>query len=357
MLAYYINLIQQQEKAEQEGKASKQVIKRAEDERDSMSERKPKKTATKPDEPFEEGKRTKRSLSEDDIKTTIPAKSSKNSVQEVDDNITPRKPIGAKALAQQEADRIISTILERRPGRAEFSVPSSDDSRKRKPSLPSSSIEQRTEKAKRPSPTVTDSPIKLEPVAESAPSSLESQPIGGSEGTVDNRIKRKKSLAEIEAERIIATIKPKDEAKRVPVLTEAPISPIISPVVAEPKPPRAKKPAVRQASTEQFVNELMIAPKPAKQLVERKQVPAAGKVIEKHPLKRKESASSIESETMTTTSFKFHHRPQPDVNQWWRKKVSLCPIEYEEELQASLNRIEADYQSLDDSELRVRLIA
>jgi hypothetical protein len=37
--------------------------------------------------------------------------------------------------------------------------------------------------------------------------------------------------------------------------------------------------------------------------------------------------------------------------------VSLCPIEYEEELQGVLNRIEADYQSLDDSELRVRLIA
>ena len=356
MLAYYINLIQQQEKAEQDAKASKPGTKKPEDEKDSMSERKPKKAASKPDEPMEESKRTKRSLSEDDMKS-IPAKSSKASVQEGDDNTTPRKAVGAKALAQQEADRIISTILERRPGRAEFSVPTPDDSRKRRPSQPTSPIEQRSEKAKRPSPTVTDSPIKREPVADSAPSSLDNIPIDGSESTVDNRIKKKKSLAEIEAERIIATIKPKDETKQVPVLTEAPISPVIAPVVPEPKPPRAKKPAARPATTEKPVDEPVAPAKPAKQPVERKQPTAPAKVVEKQPIKRTESADSVSSETTTTTTFKFHHRPQAAGEQWWRKKVSLYPIDYEEELQAGLKRIEADYQSLDESELRVSFIA
>lgn len=371
MLAYYINLIQQQEKAEQDSKGQKPGPKKAEDERETLSERKSKKPVEKPDEPMEEVKRTRRSLSEDDSK--IARKPNAVSSQDVDDNSTPRKTIGAKALAQQEADRIISTILERRPGRAEFAVPSVEDPKKRKPSLqspPSPDKEDRSTRSKRQSPpTVTESPAgKKESTNDSsAPSSLESNPIHASEGTVDNRIKKKKSLAEIEAERIIATIKSKDEErmKNDTIMVSAPLSPVIAPSVSliEPRP-RGRKPNPKPTIVESSMSEPVRAPvkQPTKPQVAPKQptsVSAKSAEKEKVALKRTESVNSTVSnnESSTSSTFRFHHKSEPLVDQWWRKKVSLCPIEYEEELQSALARIEADYQSLDESDLRVRFIA
>ena len=86
MLAYYINLINQQEKEEQK---EQQPI-----ERKSVSSKKVEETN---DSKIEEESTTK------------------------ERHASPKKP--AKWLAREEAERIIATILEKRPGRAEFSVP------------------------------------------------------------------------------------------------------------------------------------------------------------------------------------------------------------------------------------------
>ena len=86
MLAYYINLINQQEKEEQK---EQQPI-----ERKSVSSKKVEETT---DSKLEEESATK------------------------ERHTSPKKP--AKWLAREEAERIIATILEKRPGRAEFSVP------------------------------------------------------------------------------------------------------------------------------------------------------------------------------------------------------------------------------------------
>ena len=146
--------------------------------------------------------------------------------------------VSAKSLVQMEAERIISTILERRPGRAEFVEPLLRGNE------PASPI---VEEKRRPGrPRVHNKPSPVGPAAVA----LEEPSVQATTAVVPNR----------------------------------------------------KKPAE----------------------------PAA---------RKKSEAPATSSEPIDSSSssfFKFHH----PADAWWRKSVSLCPMDYEEELQSALAEIE-----------------
>lgn len=103
MLAYYINLIKQQEEEEEKKRDRSSSV--SMDEEADVVERSEKNSVVSEDQP---------------VKRPV-GRPRKHPVEEVVTKITPKK--SAKQLELDEAERIISTILERRPGRAEFKVP------------------------------------------------------------------------------------------------------------------------------------------------------------------------------------------------------------------------------------------
>lgn len=121
MLAYYINLIKQQEEQKQTGEKRPYVRKNKEGVVKSTDEAEP--------EPLPERSEVERDVTpHEKVKNGILEAALSGPDSSTSKEATPRKP--AKVLAQQEAERIISTILEKRPGRAEFSVPATSEKKK-----------------------------------------------------------------------------------------------------------------------------------------------------------------------------------------------------------------------------------
>lgn len=231
MLAYYIRLIEQQER-----------------EHDKPSSRRGRKMSD---------------MSEASMKSE--SVSSRADRTEPPEETPSKKMSSAKLLAQAEAERIISTIMERRPGRAEFVVP--DNSRKRRKS------------------GTEDSPPKNTSVVEVEPF-VEEKPVVAPEAPAQEPL-------------------PKEEVKELVVQVVEKRRP--------GRPPKNPKPLVVEAPAEP------VPPPPA---ATKKLVPA--------------------EEPEGTLRFKWSENGQMD---WWRKTVSLIPIDYESELAFGLALIESDLAS------------
>jgi hypothetical protein len=197
----------------------------------------------------------------------------------------------AKLLAQLEAERIMSTILERRPGRAEFAVPP---------------------------PTVVPEPVQEKRRPGRPKSTAPKLPL-------DDPVSKKKTLAELEAERFIATIK----ERRVDGYSVSPE--VVKEEITISKPVAAKvvrEPALQRASSVARKEAVSMQP----QKTSTNKVPQ-----EPRGISTEKQASSDKEDSV---SFRFHpHRA------WWRKSVSLSVIEYEDELEAGIAKIVNDHEN------------
>ena len=413
MLQYYINLINQQEKEQQsKGSGRKSGASQADELMDPPSsstvivvdEPKPA-VVGKPPSPGRKPKKAPRSedSSDDDEEKKGVAKT------------TPRKNIGARTLAQVEAERIISTILEKRPGRAEFAVDqagpestvknkkrvsgaddiseSSSKSKKRVSEIdePEVHADHPAAKTKKAAPEVKESvEAKAEPVPVRShkkkvvppPESSDKSPTDVS--TINHgkkrvsesedaspRKKAGKTLAQLEAERIIATIVHRRPAKPEPspVVEDRPTlvsSPVVSPngskrgpgrppkaaptvveaavevvkpqkpVINDPPPPPVESPPTRQVSartTNSVEDQVAKVPKPsASKQANRSNPPRrepVAEAVERKPVVVQEELPPVLSE------FSFHAGPKGDT-EWWRKPVGLSFIDKDDELTEAL---------------------
>ena len=343
MLAYYINLIQQQEqqektRTERSGSFSNDgdVVDASKKEQNVIS------TEPKVEEPITQpsvvlpvkrqvGRPRKHPLPEmsgdqadsESVKKSEPVASS--------NKVTPKK--STKQLELDEAERIISTIMERRPGRAEFKVP------ERAPAPPTV-VEQTTE-------SVVSAQVK------------------------DNSTPKKvsaKLLAQEEAERIIATIERRPTATSARALEE-PKSVVVVPEVVEKKPVEVKqieeepvvvkkrgpgrppKKVQPQAPTSNEQVLVVVVPaaqsppveqKPSKQVTPRKRPQSPLKDVSKPEKIAKISpapAARVEETPTVPGSFRFHQHPSSKEANWWNVRKGLTTVPFEEELDNVLCQI------------------
>lgn len=243
---------------------------------------------------------------------------------------TPRKYGGTRALEQAEAERIISTILERRPGRADFSEP---EERKRK-----STEEQQPELSPKKGPA--------------KPSA--------------------KSLAQLEAERIIATIverRPKQRPSEVVAETkpaveeEASVPEVpVPPVKRGPgRPPKHSKPLteplspaipVLTAKKEYSQSPPRPVGRPSKQPSIKKATVSdeVKKPPPPSPKPTKQSAPAMEKLEFpdllpVLSQFSFHDVKK--LTEWWRLPVGLQVESFEEELAEALSRVASEAHEWD----------
>ena len=344
MMAYYIKLIEEQEKQDKKrtsdvheaDSGSVDDAKRS----SKKSNEKPKSSDNKPNEEKEEA--DKGDSARDELsKEEKPKEGSKRGTKEKRDSMTeetPRKVNGTRALEQAEAERIISTILERRPGRAEFSVPKEETPRKKpRRSDERSSPAPKEASPPKPASAIGNKPVKEEePVAEQVVTKTSSDRKRRTDPVEQEPRPRRKTLAEIEAERIIATIiERRPTSPTVPAGRGAPmVAPAELPPVAEPVPPVAEEPAKPKTAPKAPTKPKPEKPKPS--------VPAEPKPkTEERPKRTSEQRRPVEEAEEVKSAFTLAAEKQ-----WWHKPVSLEVIPFEDELDAALDRIDKTWPVL-----------
>lgn len=245
---------------------------------------------------------------------------------------TPRKYGGTRALEHAEAERIISTILEKRPGRAEFSDP---EEKKRK-----STEEQQPESSPKKGPAKASA----------------------------------NSLAQLEAERIIATIverRPKQRPSEVVAETkpdveeESPVPELpMPPVKRGPgRPPKHAKPLTEPSPPANLgfmaKKECSQSPprpvgRPSKQTSSIKKAPISDEVKKppppSSPKPTTQAAPAMEESEFPNllpvlSQFSFHDVKK--LTEWWRQPLGLQVESFEEELAEALSRVASEAKEWD----------
>jgi hypothetical protein len=223
--------------------------------------------------------------------------------EEANTRATPRKYFGTKALVQAEAERIISTILEKRPGRAEFGDP--PKKRKSETSL--------NEEAPPPSPKRGPGRPKI------LVETLEPVPVG----------------EEIEPPAVVVKRGPGRPPKhpRPPAVSVVPEPVEIVPAKSRPVGRPPKQPRTQSVEPDEKVNKVIGSPK----VSPLKRVPPKS-------LSKPDMAAAQEP----AKEHVFSAERPGGANSWWRKPVSLQVLEYEEDLVNALSNLEqasSDYAS------------
>lgn len=291
MLAYYIKLIEEQEK---QGKAPAEPAEVVEA-----------KKVTKPVEEEKPAGEAKRGRPRKEPPTTVSG-----------DHETPRTVNGTRALEQAEAERIISTILERRPGRAEFSVPSEEGSSRKRKSDP--------EKV---------SPPRERRVTESSRSRDVLLPL-----SKETRVKDPPPMETIAVAEEVKRVEEEPRPRRRSTGPEVPVPlPVVS--VVEHVKETVVVPEVAHVADVVMEEEVKVEEKPRNKPSSRSSKPKSETVRAKTSQRStsKQPAPSAVPDVVEEVKSGFSLVAE---KQWWHKPVALSVIEFEDELLSVIDNFE-----------------
>ena len=389
MLAYYINLIKQQEEEANRQRSDSML---SVDDRE-VGEVKKKDQEVKPvsekPSPSEDGDIGQ--SGEAPVKRPVgrPRKHPlppQDTAEVSQTKVTPKK--STKQLELDEAERIISTIMERRPGRAEFKVPTVVDKESEKPAPTESTTPKKSaktlalEEAERIIATIERRPTAtsakaLEEIAKDKGEKGQGDEMGENEKGIGraekekgNEKTRKEKVDEEtgkEAERtnvdaVSHKIKDKDSERRKPkeieevkkLVTEPQMEPEDQPLVKKRGPGRPPK-RPPSAVTEKVVP---VVEPPNPSVAEPKTVPTPKKKLPspaKPPVVEKPK-QEVKTELPTQDSnggfsFPFHH-PVDRGMKWWQKPVGLRIFRIEDDLDNVLGQVVKKARETRDDVLR-----
>ena len=329
MLAYYINLIKQQEEED--------VKKRERSGSVSVDE-----------DMVKEGRDSDRnSVASDDQPVKRPVGRPRKHPVEVVTKITPKKT--TKQLELDEAERIIATILERRPGRAEFKVPVVVEKESvveppQEPEVTSFSPPKKSAKT-----------LALEE-AERIIATIERRPTVTSAKALDDTklvsVQKQEEKKIVVVEEVVQKRGPGRPPKKIepqilqPEVEDEKLTPIITPAVPEEvvkkrgpgRPPKnpAQPPVVVVSPAAESPK-----PKPAepRTITPRKRPPSPA---HEKPAKSQKQETVEPVVPLTTSSsalsFTFHH-PIDRKPKWWRDPIGLKHFPIDDDLHAVVNQV------------------
>ena len=248
----------------------------------------------------------------------------------------------AKTLEQIEAERIIATILEKRPGRAEFGKSEDFERKPKSPSPKKPRVEEGMNKAEENRVEEHEIVLSVSSKKSKLPDDLAVAPKASGPSAPPTP---RKSLAQIEAERIIATIVPRGRLeekveKVVNVEKEERVRRLPPPKqVHQIQPPsRSYQPTTNQPISKPPPVLLSKAPRltvsvPTSPAAKPKPPPMAqltrhwGGLIETHT-----------DVPPVVSAFTFHPQQQVGEQKWWKRPIGLQVVEFESELDQLLRQ-------------------